>query len=376
MNVVNAGSRYMIYGEDVKTYKELPLGTYDVSFNKNMGFFLVARADLVVGETKVYGNSETKVAKILRSFSATERNLGVILSGQKGIGKSLFARVLASKAHENNLPLINVSMSIPGIADFISSINQPCIVLFDEFEKVFYDNENDNTTPQEELLSLFDGIDAGHKLFIITCNEINQLNEYLLNRPGRFHYHFIMRTPSSAEIDEYLKDKLIPAYYDLIPRIQMLGAYANITYDTLRALVFELNNGYSLNETLEDLNIEGVSEQRFNIVLTFNDGSTARSYYSRVDTTKPESRNIRLVYENSRAANDDEMLVSFIPKDLYLEEGERVFLVPVNKIKVRVSDNEQGGWTYIDSENSPYKTLRPVKLALEIASTRVGNKLV
>lgn len=38
MNIVNAGSRYQVYGEDVKTYKELPIATYSVGFNPMMGF--------------------------------------------------------------------------------------------------------------------------------------------------------------------------------------------------------------------------------------------------------------------------------------------------------------------------------------------------
>lgn len=42
MNIVNAGSRYQVYGEDVKTYKELPIATYSVGFNPMMGFGLLS----------------------------------------------------------------------------------------------------------------------------------------------------------------------------------------------------------------------------------------------------------------------------------------------------------------------------------------------
>lgn len=38
MNIVNAGSRYQVYGEDVKTYRELPIATYSVGFHPQMGF--------------------------------------------------------------------------------------------------------------------------------------------------------------------------------------------------------------------------------------------------------------------------------------------------------------------------------------------------
>ena len=179
MNVVNSGSRYQIYGEDVKTYKNLPIGSYEVNFNKMTGFFLSSRSDLIVNEEKIYGNHEEKVNKVIRSFEISNRNFGIILSGQKGIGKSLFARVLAQKAIEANLPVITVNYYNPGIADFLASIEQEVVVIFDEFEKTF--GKSENMDPQEEMLTLFDGLDSGKKLFVITCNDVNKLNSYLIN---------------------------------------------------------------------------------------------------------------------------------------------------------------------------------------------------
>lgn len=81
MNIVNAGSHYQIYGEDVKTYKRLPLMSFEVCFSKMTGFYLSSRPDLAVNEEKIYGNHEVKVNKVLNSFKYSDRNLGVILSG-------------------------------------------------------------------------------------------------------------------------------------------------------------------------------------------------------------------------------------------------------------------------------------------------------
>ena len=122
MNVVHSGDTFQIYGDALKTYDKLPVGTYDVCFNKMTGFYLTSHADLVVNEEKIYGSSPAKVEKVLRGFQAVDRNFGVILSGRKGIGKSLFARQLAVRAKDYNLPLILVSCYYPGIADFLSSI--------------------------------------------------------------------------------------------------------------------------------------------------------------------------------------------------------------------------------------------------------------
>lgn len=275
MNVVHAGSTYQIYGESLKTYAQLPIRTYEVGFSKMTGFFLTGHSDLVVNEEKVYGSHEKKVDKILRSFADVDRNFGVILSGQKGVGKSLFARILSIRAREAGIPLIIVSEYVPGIANFLSSIEQEVIVLFDEFEKTFANF--DNCAPQEEMLSLFDGIDGGKKLFIITCNEVNKLNSYLLNRPGRFHYHFIITNPNAEEIREYMLDKLQPQYHGAIDAIISFSMCAEVTYDVLRAIAFELNHGYSLEETLLDLNISKEGTPRYTIRIDFCDGESVET---------------------------------------------------------------------------------------------------
>ena len=158
MNIVQSGTMYMIYDDSVKTYNELPTGAYEVCFNKMSGFYLRARNDFKVTE-KVYGNHSEKVDKVLKSFQLSDRNFGLILSGQKGIGKSLFMRVLAERAADLNYPVIVVDSYVPGVDNFLSSIEQECIVLFDEFEKTFR-QDDDHHEPQEELLSLFDGIDG------------------------------------------------------------------------------------------------------------------------------------------------------------------------------------------------------------------------
>ena len=273
MNIVNSGSKYMIYGEDVKTFKTLPADTYTVNFNQMAGYSLSLHNDLSVNE-KIYGPYIKKVDKVLKTFSITNRNLGVILSGPKGVGKSMFARQLAKRGKENSLPLIIVNNNYPGIEDFISSIHQECIVLFDEFEKNFKDDDDNN--PQEKLLSLFDGIDDGKKLFVITCNRPRELNEYLLNRPGRFHYHFTITVPTKEEVREYMNDNLVGDARQYIDKLVNASSSYKFTYDILRAIAFELNNGYELNETLEDLNISKDIIIRVTAEAIFTNGLVAR----------------------------------------------------------------------------------------------------
>lgn len=274
MNIVISDGIARIFGDHVTVKNNLPAKTYQVCFNKMSGFYLMSREDLEIKE-EVYGNSKKKVSKVLQSFKATNRNLGVILSGQKGIGKSLFVKTLAKEALNVNIPILIVDTAIPGIADFISSIKQEVIVVFDEFEKTFA--PLDGESPQEELLPLFDGIDNGKKIFIITCNETNKLNEYFLNRPGRFHYHFILNSPTPEEIKQYLMDKLEVKYHNLIEKITSLSFVTDITYDILRAICFDVNQGYSLQEVIEDLNIFKEGDNDYYLEIKMNDGEIYQS---------------------------------------------------------------------------------------------------
>ncbi len=278
MNVVNTGTMIKIFGDSLEVSRQIPVGTYDVSFAKMEGFFLVNHSSLMVKEEKIYGNILTKVEKTLRAFSASDRNFGVILSGKKGIGKSLFARLLSLRAFELKMPVLLVSTYYPGIADFLASIEQEIVVLFDEFEKTFAKNKSDDCDPQETLLSLIDGTDNGKKLFIITCNQSELLNNCFINRPGRFHYHFMLGVPTSDEICEYMQDKLPPALHANIDKLICLSMNIDITYDVLRAIAIELNAGYSLEEALTDLNIARAVQRSYNITVTLIDGTSSTIY--------------------------------------------------------------------------------------------------
>lgn len=293
MNIVNAGSRYQVYGEDVQTFKELPIATYSIGYHQQMGFWLVKHNDLEVNEERIYGSHSRKVDKVFNSFKLSERNFGIILSGKKGIGKSLFARMIAEKAIENDLPVIIVDTAIPGISDFLSSIEQEVVIIFDEFEKTFgKSGKDDSNDPQIEMLSLFDGIDNGKKLFVITCNRPYDLNEFLVNRPGRFHYHFEIGCPTSEEVRDYLKDKLGNGYQEDIEKVVKLAQMSDITYDCLRAIAFDLRQGYPLEETLLDLNINYEQDVTFDITVRLTNGWQMTSYNRRVNLYSKEKTTI------------------------------------------------------------------------------------
>jgi len=291
MKAISIDTRYEIYNDSLKAYDALPAKTYTVRFAQMSGFYLEERTDLTVKE-KVYGVHTEKADKVLKSFTLFERNMGVILSGDKGIGKSLFARCLCARAVANGYPVIIIDQFIPGIAAYIESIDQEVVFLFDEFDKTFGDiraGENE-ANPQSRLLSLFDGTSDGKKLFIITCNSLHRLNDYLVNRPGRFHYHFRFDYPNPEEILAYLTDKLGSQYRAEIEKVIVFSKKVSLNYDCLRAIAFELSLGEPFEAIIQDLNIVNVHAENYNIKLHFKNGVTMTARNEQLDLFDRDNR--------------------------------------------------------------------------------------
>lgn len=327
MNVIFSNGRYQIFNDGLVSYDNLPVETYEVKFDKMSGFYLSSHEELKITEEKIYGDTERKVKKVLDGFNASDRNFGVILSGKKGIGKSLFAKVLSCAGISKGIPVILVNSYVPGISNFLSCIKQEVIVLFDEFEKTF--KQGDDFNPQDELLTLFDGIDGGKKLFVITCNQVNRLNDYLLNRPGRFHYHFIIKNPSPEEVREYMTDKLLPEYHNTIKKIVDFSTYFDVSYDVLRAIAFEINMGYPIEETLSDLNINKEETPTYTVKVSFSDGTERISKNIDIDVFSPDTKTVWLNGRGNKYA--DVIGIRFNTSDLSLDDsGLSLYLNPDN----------------------------------------------
>ena len=273
-NIIATGSTYRIFDESVMVHNHLPVGTYKVRFNPMAGFSLQKVDDLRSSGEKAYGTLEKRVKKIIRTFQNTTRSLGVLASGDKGMGKTMMLRTLADKArNELALPVIIVDSNAPGLADFIDTIGES-IVVFDEFEKVFR-IDDDGEDSQSQFLGLFDGMSATKRMYVVTVNEINRVSDYLINRPGRFHYHLRFDYPQADEVREYMGDNGIPS--DQIDKVVSFTNVTNVNYDHLRAIAFELRSGEDFHEVISDLNIKRTERVRYQIELIFDTGKIVSS---------------------------------------------------------------------------------------------------
>lgn len=370
MRAIQTGNTFSLNDNSMQLHNVLPAKCYRVDFHQMKGFYLTLHDDIKVSE-KVYGIHLEKVRKTLSSFKSFERSLGVILSGDKGIGKSLFSKALAQEALKEGYPVLIVNRYVPGIADFLNEVDQEVLVLFDEFDKSFPDRIG-----QAEMLTLFDGISQTRKLFIITCNDLTRLNSYLVNRPGRFHYHFRFEYPSSNEIREYLQDKLIEDHWKEIDKVIEFANRTSLNYDCLRAIAFEISLGLTFEEAIADLNIIQIdSRETFNLVLVLEDGTKLRTKNVRFNSFSDETH-IFDVGTDKKEENDI-YRISFTPCDARYN-AEYGLHIPKEDLEGNMSHWLKGHYDAVDAEykegeaesewapvRRKYENLKPEMLILQ-----------
>lgn len=342
--ICQGGNHYDIFDDTLKVYDKLPPQVYNVRFAMQKGFYLQKSHDMEIRESKIYGCHDEKVAKVMYAFSKFDRNLGVILSGAKGIGKSLFAKLLAKNFVDNGMAVLIVDTFYNGIASYIEEVEDNCLVIFDEFDKTFggIKNEDGKASPEAQMLSLFDGFSTGKKLFVITCNDYRSISQYLINRPGRFHYHFRFEYPTGDEVIEYLRDKLSEEYYGEIDDVVRFAQRVGLNYDCLRAIAFELQNGAKFKDAIKDLNIVNIEVRRYTVTAVYDNGITLRATRVALDLAK--SGNVGWIYMNDRNENNLSD-ISFDLSDLNFDRNSMCYVVDgkyveENKVEPESSDSE------------------------------------
>lgn len=201
----------------------------------------------------VYQTKKDKIFidRVLKNFNSSEKNTtGVLLTGDKGTGKSVTAKILAEKAQ---LPIIviNPDMEEKYLEEFFKEFDQPVCILFDEVDKNF---------STQKMLTFLDGMHkTAKKLVIMTANNESNLSNYIKNRCSRIRYyrHYSMLEDAKEYAELICNEKGIDNKEEIVDFIIKNIKYPSI--DNISSFVDEViftkEWGLSLKEVLEFMNI-------------------------------------------------------------------------------------------------------------------------
>ncbi len=262
---------------------------------------------------KMYG-VQGRQNKIITTFKDREKSTGILLSGDSGVGKTQLMIGIAEELREEGSPVILVESAFYGevFNDFISSLGV-CVVLFDEFGKIYGDY-------QENLLSLLDGTTSSKKLYIFTENDSNIINDYILNRPGRAYYHFKYTKLELEVVNEYLEETEITS----INKEDLLEYYSKVdrfSFDSLQAIVSQSIRfpEDSMETILKELNVPVPKDERsmYKVIKLLKDGKditkkvnsvSAGSSYLELYIQKGKDPMYNIYFYNKKDLGDGQMV--------------------------------------------------------------------
>ena len=229
--------------ESMDLHEQLPAGNYVVKMDPFDNFFIEQIEDFDT-PSKLYGDTTRNTDRIINSFWNRDKSTGVMLVGEKGSGKTLLSKNICIELAKQSVPTIVINAPWHGdkFNTLIQSIEQPCVVLFDEFEKVY------NSEEQEALLTLLDGIYSSKKLFMLTSNDKWRVDSHMRNRPGRIFYMVNFTGLDADFIREYCVDNLKnQKHTETI--VNIASVFSAFNFDMLKAMVEEMNR---YNETPQE----------------------------------------------------------------------------------------------------------------------------
>lgn len=354
---MKSGTRFNVSTKEaMDLHERLPVGNYTVKFDKMAGCFYLEQIESFEIRGKVYGDTRKQATRILNTFNDRTASTGVMLTGEKGSGKTLLAKMLAVNAAEAGVPTIVINEPWCGESfnAFMQMIEQPTVILFDEFEKV-YDKDD-----QEKMLTLLDGVYPSKKLFVLTCNDKWRVDSHMRNRPGRIFYSIAFKGLEQDFIIEYCMDNLdATEHIPTVCKIAMM--FDQFNFDMLKALVEEMNRyDETPQESMRMLNAkpEFSGESKYEVSLQVGGLDIAGDKIEQdVWTGNPLTGKLRIDYKIVTGKDDDgdddwrwedAYFESSDLKQIEPESGKFVFMnkegdrVVLNKVKEK-------GYRYMDA---------------------------
>jgi ATPase family associated with various cellular activities (AAA) len=307
--------------ESMDLHESLPAGNYVVKIDSFENFFIEQIEGFDV-PTRMYGDTKKNTDRIINSFWNRDKSTGVMLVGEKGSGKTLLSKNICVELAKQSVPTIVINQPWHGdkFNTLIQSIQQPCVVMFDEFEKVYKPDE------QEALLTLLDGIYSTKKLFMLTSNDKWRVDSHMRNRPGRIFYMIDFKGLDEAFIREYCYENLVkPELKTVDTVVNISSVFSAFNFDMLKALIEEMNRyGESPQDAMRILNVKAEfdSGSAYRVEIFKGDRTAARISPSTWNGTPLSAREISISWKfESKKKTESEFKTLLAVPDEEDEDG-------------------------------------------------------
>lgn len=230
----------------------LPPHVYKLNLDVRSGeLYLSQVLDSFEFPYKIYGIEQSFVDRVTKTYHSTKNNIGILLNGVKGTGKTVTAQMICNKLE---LPVIIIHEAYDGIPSFLNELQVDVIVFFDEYEKLYNDYDH-------SILTVMDGVlnTEYRKTFILTTNSL-RINTNLLQRPSRIRYVKTFGDLSLENILEIVEDKL--TYTEVKDEvIKFISTLDTITIDIVKSVIDEVNIHREAPKSFEDIfNVESITD--------------------------------------------------------------------------------------------------------------------
>ena len=344
--------------ESLPITDKLPEGNFIVGFSERMGFFL-ERVESFPIPKKIYGEVPSYANRIIKTYQDRDTSTGVLLMGEKGSGKTLLTKLLSRMAadyHQIPTLIVNKPLHGDGFNTLLQQIHQDCIVLFDEFEKVY------DADQQKDILTLLDGVFPTKKLYLLTVNDPWKVDSHMKNRPGRLFYTIEFDGLSEDFIRSYCNDNLTDNK-KIEEVCKTTSIFEKFNFDMLKALVEEMNRyGESPKDAFKFLNIHPEIKKSIFKVEIFYKGRLVKDsdnlqgnpltenhrYSFKIDPPKKNSKKRYDFLEHDEA---EYKIVSLSPQKITHMDGVKgiyTFEIPEDEVKVILTKEIHNKFSFKD----------------------------
>lgn len=247
------GSSYFVNNKAMES-DSLPPAVYNIAVDSFGNMFLEQSSKLFEMPAKMYGLETEFVSRVFKTYeSKNNENIGILLSGLKGTGKTITSKIILNTLIQNyKVPVIVVSRNYNGWTEWIDNINQPIAILIDEYEKIVESTNRNDEASAAGFLRFLENMPQGNRRITLMTSNNSNVYEYLISRPGRVRYHKQFGNMQENVVKEIIEDLLLNKEFEK-PCLEYIMSLANITIDNIKAIIEEVNIHQESPEAFKDI---------------------------------------------------------------------------------------------------------------------------